>query len=196
LTLSFAQSDSEKKSNEPKPIILFDGSSTAGWHQAGPGKFELKDGTLIGHDGMGLFWHDREFTDFVLSLDWKVNRKGANSGVFVRFPDPGNDPGIAINKGHEIQILDDGTKSGTGSIYSFKDADKLSSKPAGEWNHYEIKVAGSHYIIKLNDEVVNEYESSRALKGHIGLQNHDPTSIPTFKNVQVIDLTATKAIGK
>src|SRR5690349_17567705 len=81
--------------SETKPIVLFDGSSTAGWHQAGPGKFELKDGTLVGQGGMGLFWHERELKDFILTLDWKVNRKGANSGVFVRFPDPGNDPWIA-----------------------------------------------------------------------------------------------------
>src|SRR5689334_7073859 len=51
-----------------KEMVLFDGSSTKGWHQAGPGHFDFKDGELTTNGGMGLFWYDKEFGDFILTL--------------------------------------------------------------------------------------------------------------------------------
>jgi 3-keto-disaccharide hydrolase len=56
---------------------------------------------------MGLLWYaEKKYNDFVLKIDWKVNRKNDNSGIFVRFSDPDNDPWIAVNTGYEIQIDD------------------------------------------------------------------------------------------
>src|SRR2546422_7706518 len=77
---------------QSREVVLFDGTDTKGWHQAGPGGFDLKDRTLVSHGGMGLFWHEAEFSDFVVTVEYKVNSPKANSGVFVRFRDPGNDP--------------------------------------------------------------------------------------------------------
>jgi hypothetical protein len=176
--------------SRPQPIVLFDGKDTKGWHLAGPGHFELKDGTLISHDGMGLFWHEKEFGDFILELDWKASAKKANSGIFVRFPDPGNDPWVAVNHGHEIQICDE-EKWPTGSIYSFKQPTEIASKPPGEWNHYQIKLVGQHYTVTLNDKLVNEFDSpDRPLRGHIGIQNHPPLSV-TFRNIRITELPST-----
>ena len=45
----------------------------------------------------------RSFTNYSLKLDWKLV-KDDNGGVFVGFPNPGNDPNVAINQGYEIQI--------------------------------------------------------------------------------------------
>ncbi len=39
---------------------LFDGTSTDGWKQAGPGSFTLDDGTLTSSGGMGLLWYEAE----------------------------------------------------------------------------------------------------------------------------------------
>ena len=56
---------------------------------------------------MGLLWYyRRKFKDFILELEWKTSSKGDNSGVFVRFPNPGNDPYVAVRYGYEIQIDD------------------------------------------------------------------------------------------
>ncbi len=178
---------------EPKPVVLFDGKDTTGWHQAGPGKFDIKDGALTGHGGMGLYWNEKEFGDFILELDWKTTDKGANSGIFVRFPDPKNDPWVAVKQGHEIQICDTEAHYQTGAIYSFKNPTEIASKPVGEWNHYKIKVVGQHYTIELNGKVVNEFDSpDRPVKGRIGLQNHPPTDPPNvyFKDVKVTELPA------
>ena len=55
---------------------------------------------------MGLLWYyKRKFKDFILELEWKTSSKGDNSGVFVRFPNAGNDPYVADRYGYEIRNL-------------------------------------------------------------------------------------------
>ncbi len=179
-----------------KTVVLFDGTNTNGWNQAGPGSFEFKDGMLTSHGGMGLFWYDHEFSDFVLELDWKASTKDANSGVFVRFPNPGNDPWVAVNHGHEIQICDTEPHFQTGAIYNFKNPTEIASKPPGEWNHYVIKVEGQHYTVTLNGKVVNEFDSpDRPLHGYIGIQNHPPESV-SFRNIKVTELSPAEPATK
>jgi Domain of Unknown Function (DUF1080) len=63
--------------------------------------------TLQSQRGMGLLWYTKKiYHNFVLKIDWKVNIKSDNSGIFVRFPYPDIDPMAAVNKGYEIQIDD------------------------------------------------------------------------------------------
>ena len=57
---------------------------------------------------LGLLWHRQSFREFILMLDWKVAKQSDNSGVFVRFPDPSEDPRIVDRRGYEIQIDDTG----------------------------------------------------------------------------------------
>jgi len=69
---------------------------------AGPGKFVLVeyDKSLRSEGGMGLLWYiKKKYKDFVLKIDWKVSRTDDNSGIFVRFSNPDNDPMIAVNTG-------------------------------------------------------------------------------------------------
>ena len=168
--------------------VLFEGDRKD-WKQCGPGEFKLGDGALTSDGGMGMLWHPKELADFILMFDWKVNRPAANSGVFVRFPDPGNDPWIAVNKGYEIQICDvDPPKHRTGSVYSFRDSCEIPTLPTGEWNHYEIQVVGQKYVIRVNGRTVNEFTGNRTEKGLIGLQNHDPSAKVSFRNIRAIEL--------
>jgi hypothetical protein len=176
----------EKSPTTQTPIVLFDGKSLNGWHQAGPAGFDLKDGILTAHGGMGLLWNDREFGDFVLRLEFQVTKKEDNSGVFVRFPDPGNDPLVAVNQGHEIQICDTEPNNRTGAIYNFKDATELATKSAGAWNQMEIKAVSRTYSVTINGKLVNEFTSDRGVRGHIGLQNH--WSTVSFRNITAEEL--------
>ena len=97
---------SHARADEPKPIQLFNGKDLTGWKHAGPGSFEVKDGELHTVDGMGLLWNTHEMPQhYKLSLEFKTSRKEDNSGVFVRFPDPGNDPWAAVKQGHEMDHL-------------------------------------------------------------------------------------------
>src|SRR4051794_22929793 len=85
---------------EKPNATLFDGKSIDGWAQCGPGQFTLHDGVLTSSGGMGLFWNRNDYSDFQLTLEFKVAHKRDNSGVFVRFSDPKDDPGIPIREGY------------------------------------------------------------------------------------------------
>jgi hypothetical protein len=167
---------------------IFDGKSMEGWRMAGPGEFILQDdGSMMARGGMGLLWYTPEqYRDFVLKLEWKAAKPTSNSGVFVRFPDPGNDPWIAVNQGYEIQIHDSSEgRSGTGSIYSFEAATARPMKPSGEWNEMEIMVVGQHYVVLVNGVKVTEYEGSRSREGYAGVQNHGDSDQVFFRNIRV-----------
>ncbi|MDF1799752.1 MAG: DUF1080 domain-containing protein [Planctomycetota bacterium] len=169
-------------------LDLWDGESLAGWSMAGPGEFQIVDGSLMATGGMGLLWYsDADFQDFTLALEWAAEDASDNSGVFVRFPDPGNDPWVAVNQGYELQICDAAdAMHNTGSVYSFQGSTHIPTKPAGEWNTYEISVVDQHYTVKVNGEVVNEFDGERSAAGHVGLQNHDDGSPVRFRNLRVL----------
>ena len=92
---------------EDGTIVLFDGQSTEGWRQIGPGGFTVEAGTLASHGGMGLFYYaERPFRDFVLELEYRTISPGANSGIYIRFPEQTDDPLVPVATGYEIQIND------------------------------------------------------------------------------------------
>ncbi|MFD6365298.1 ThuA domain-containing protein, partial [Streptomyces roseolus] len=173
---------------------LFDGSSTTGWKQAGPGGFTLADGTLTSHGGLGMFWHSaREFTgDYSLKLDWKATGDD-NSGVFLGFP-ASDDPWSAVNNGYEIQIdATDAADRTTGAVYGFRSADIAARdavlNPPGEWNTYELRVTGERLEIFLNGRKINDFtntDPARSLRqGHIGIQNHGDGDEVSFRNIRI-----------
>jgi cytochrome c len=179
--------------------MLFDGTEASmdGWRQAGPGSFEHQsDCTIRSVGGMGLYLYEQEFGAYSLKLDWKMAGDD-NSGIFVGFPDPGNDPWVAVNQGYEIQIdATDAPDRTTGSVYSFQSADiearDAALNPPGEWNSYEIVVQGQTIKVVLNGTVVNEFVSTDPARdltqGFIGIQNHGDSDDVSFRNVQIKDL--------
>jgi cytochrome c len=98
-----------KRKNNNEYTMLFDGKSLDGWNMAGKGSFHVieKEEALQSEGGMGLLWYTKKrYRNFIFKLDWKVLHKNDNSGVFVRFPDPANDPMMAVNKSYENRIDD------------------------------------------------------------------------------------------
>jgi hypothetical protein len=174
----------------PHPeIVLFDGTGLEGWTMCGEGRFELVDGSLETRGGMGLLWYSvRPFDDFVLRLEWQVGSEHDNSGVFVRFPDPGDDPWTAVHNGYEVQILDDAEEPErrTGAIYRFQAPASVPTVPAGGWNRMEVACAGQRYDVSINDTKVTSFTGDRSLRGYVGLQNHDADSTVRFRDVRVI----------
>jgi hypothetical protein len=176
---------------------LFNGQSIDGWRMAGPGKFVFieYDKSLQSEGGMGLLLYtEKKYKDFVLKVDWKVNRRNDNSGVFIRFSDPDDDPWIAVNTGYEIQIDDLAMPDGnlvhkTGAIYNFAAPSNPGSKPVGEWNTFEIEATNQKYSVILNGEkVIPEFTGNRLTEGYIGIQNHDADSHVSFKNIRIKEI--------
>ena len=170
--------------------LLTDGSSLEGWQMAGPGAFVVEDGSLKATGGMGLLWFsEASFKDFELSFEWKVADPANNSGVFVRFPDPGDDPWVAVHEGYEIQICDTAPKKhNTGSVYSFQAPSSVPTQPTGAWNTMVIRVVGQDYTVTVNGTEVTRFTGDRSTEGFVGLQNHDDESPVRFRNIRAREI--------
>jgi type 1 glutamine amidotransferase len=177
---------------------LYNGSTT-GWQQAGPGSFTNTDATLSSTGGMGLLWYNaKQFTSYSLKADWRLTGD-SNSGIFVGFPNPGNDPWVAVNQGYEVQIdATDAADRTTGSIYTFKSADVAARdaalNPPGSWNTYELLVEGQRIRVYLNGSLINDFtntDPARNLDGYIGIQNHSSADQAAFRNIRVKELGGT-----
>jgi hypothetical protein len=175
-------------------VSLFGKNARDGWAQCGPGEFKLKDGIATAVGGMGLWWFtNRTFTNFVLRGEFVQEQPIADSGVFVRFPNPDNDPWVAVKRGHEFEIGDPNPEKPTwrtGSIYPFKASAKANTPTVGEWNSFEMTCISHNYSVRINDEVVTTWTDpqQRSTSGHIGLQNYDDDKTVRFRNLRIKDL--------
>jgi len=180
---------------------LFNGKDLSGW-VVPDDTWAVKDGVIVcsGKPG-GWLRSARQYANFILRGEYKISPKG-NSGVFVRAPIVGR----ASRIGMEMQILDDygkaPNKNSTGSIYDVIAPAKNMSKPAGEWNSFEITCNGRWVRFVLNGEKVVHVNLDdpainarlpethklykRLRRGYIGLQNH--SSHVEFRNLRIKEL--------
>ena len=178
---------------------LFDGTaaSFANWRMSGPGQFiPQEDCSILSTGGMGLLSYKDQFNAYSLKLDWKMAGDD-NSGVFVGYPDPGDDPWVAVNKGYEVQIdATDADDRTTGAIYTFQSADLAARdaalNPPGEWNSYEIVVQGQTIKVYLNGALINDFVSTDPARdishGFVGIQNHGAGDEVWFRNIQIKEI--------
>jgi choline dehydrogenase-like flavoprotein len=205
---------------------LFDGASLQGWqtstirNQPGrddPGHFIVTNGALVAVPGtdIGLLWQTQATPpNFVLRLEWRRWQEDANSGVFVRFPDPesrnyDNTAFVGVDFGFEVQIDQLAAPDGlpihqTAAIYGFQgpaNPNALPVLPVGEWNAFEIRVQGQDYTVRLNGMPVTTFTfvpgsdalhpdrglpSTNAVPRFIGLQTH--TGRVAFRHIQIMAL--------
>ena len=176
--------------------VLFNGKDLKGWVPMHGGEWMIEEGVLVGKNGRNWSTNpeksgswlrtEKEYGDFVLELEYAIN-KGGNSGVFLRSALEKN-PAFA---GYEMQILDDQgrkpTKGSSGGLYDVVAATENMSKAAGEWNIVKIATKGQHIEVWVNGTKTVDYQANRALKGYIGLQNHDSKAMVKFRNIKVTE---------
>jgi choline dehydrogenase-like flavoprotein len=189
-------------------ISLFDGSqaSFANWLHVGPGGFDYDSNQQVivarpGNDIGLLFFIARAYSDFELRLQFRLDSRQDNSGVFVRFRDPrqpppagvsdpriaGNPAWLAVDTGFEIQIDEQARNDGadlhrTGAVYAIPIGGGVgqqtfargSSLQPGEWNDYEIKVVGDTYTVALNGLQTAAFTNNDMSRGRAASQ--DPLS--------------------
>ena len=139
-------------------------------------------------------WSKQEYEDFEIQFDYKV-QQGGNSGFYFRVGDKDN----PVAKGIEVQIYASYGKPqeklgdhDSGGIIPGIGPKKNAAKPHGEWNTFHITNKGDKLTVKLNGEVVNEVDltkaplNSRPKKGFIGFQDH---ALPLeLKNIKIREL--------
>ena len=155
-----------------------------------PGGFRMEGHTLVTTGGRGgLFYTKQKFKDFVLRLEWKAEDALANSGIFAHTK-------TDFSYQREVQIYDGADFPAiqrTGAIFKRAAPTKFPAQ-IGQWNRMEIKVLGAHFVVKINDETVTEYDDPDVQEGYLALQNwHDANQAPPpvyFRNVRIKLLTS------
>lgn len=172
-------------------LSLFSAEALPHWRQCGPGRFVVTNGIATAQGGMGLWWYGRQpFTNFVLRGEFVQEQEMADSGVFLRFPDPRNDPWVAVHQGHEMEIGDphpDDPTWRTGSIYPFAASSKANTRPIGQWNDFEITCLEHRYTVRINGELVTDWvdPQHRALHGFVGLQNYNDNKTVRLRKLRI-----------
>lgn len=161
-------------SEEEKAVgwkLLFDGKTTNGWHKFNDGKINggwiVENGELIalgkGGDIGGDIVSDIEFSNFDMTLEWKISPEG-NSGIFYHVVE-GEKYKALYNTAPEYQLIDDVGFPGelaewqkTGADYSmYLPNDNKKLKVVGEWNSSRIVIEDSLVQYYLNGEKIIEY---------------------------------------
>ncbi len=178
-------------------VELLTPAKASEWQQCGQGGLSQDRGvwttqnevTAAGPRG-GVHWYAaKTFANFVLRFEFRADRPGADSGVFVRIPGPvkNDDPWSLPKRSHEVHLSGGGTKMPSGSIMSFQEASGVRQKAPGQWNQMEMVADGPELRITLNGKPVNTFRSAFAGAGYIGIQNHY-TGPMQFRNFRIKEL--------
>lgn len=192
-------------------ILLFDGKSTTGWKNNNdkPIAAKVENGTLNPHGAGGyVIVYDKEFGDFELKCDVKMDQPYCNSGIFTRIgklADP-------VQSGIEVQIFADAKPSlhSFGAIYDLVAPTKNATHGPGNWDAVDVRCEGPKITVTVNDEMVatincdewteplkrpdgSAHKFEKAIKdfprkGYIGLQDHGYNV--WFKNIKLKELKA------
>jgi choline dehydrogenase-like flavoprotein/Rieske Fe-S protein len=179
---------------EPGYVPLYHGDLAAdGWTAFPGGSANFFDVAEAQHPVLGagvdgttpatgvLWYSNRAFRDFVLRLDWKAYDIAANSGVFLRMPQPAALDDAFYGSTIEVQIDERGHdhRNGiygsplhkTGAVYDAFPARSWAAKvvpPRGSgratfWNALEITLQGGRIEVRLNGQLVSAGEFANLL---------------------------------
>lgn len=158
---------------------LFDGKTLKGWHIIEGGKWEVKDGAIVGTSPAseprhGLLVSDNEYSDFELEVSYKAIK--GNSGLYFRVDESGDEVGV-----HGFQAEIDPEKD-AGGLYETAGRAWVS-QPTPEqvkswykpnaWNVMKVRAVGGDVTVWVNGKKSAELKNDPGRKkGHIALQLH------------------------
>ena len=170
---------------QPDPngwIRLFDGKTLSGWTTFDPGSWSVdKEGNLVGKGPRSHLFSPLTYTNLEFKAEIKLNHAG-NSGMYFRTR---RMPGWP--KGYEAQVENTSPDpQRTGSLYNFKPVREQLVEDDTWWTQHIIAV-GNRIIIKVNGKIVTDFvdEKHTFTSGHLALQQHDPGSVVTYRNLMV-----------
>jgi hypothetical protein len=152
--------------------------------------WSAQNGVLV-FDGKGAnLCTARDYGDFELLVDWKIEKNG--------------DSGIYLRGSPQVQIWDPAQwPEGSGGLYNNQKGPskplRRADHPIGEWNRFRIRMIGDRVTVYLNNMLVvdsvaleNYWEREKPIypTGAIELQSHN--SILYFRNIFVREIPRKK----
>lgn len=166
---------------------LFDGKTLDGWKPVGgEAPYAIEDGAIVGTMTAGtpnsFLVTEKEYGDFILELEVKLEGETTNSGIQIRSHlDEGANNGRGRVYGRQVEI-DPAERAWTGGIYDEARRGWLYpldlNEPAkkaykkDEYNHFRIEAIGNETKTWVNGVPVAHVVDTVDATGFIGLQVH------------------------
>lgn len=184
---------------------LFDGKTLHGWKQlGGKAKYAIENGEIVGTSVANtlnsFLVTDKEYGDFILELDIKIEDTSNNSGVQTRSHyDPNGNNGKGKVYGRQVE-LDPSSRRWTGGIYDEGRRGwlyPLSLNPGAQnqfkqnaYNHFRIECIGNEMKTWVNGKATAYVIDTIDNSGFIALQVHATSSAHAggkvyFKNIRI-----------
>ena len=157
---------------------LFNGKNLKGWEPTPGGKWEVKNGVIVGTSPKserrhGILLTKKRFKDFVVKAKFRVLH--GDSGFYFRVDRVKS--GVSV---HGFQVEIDETDE-TGGLYETggrrwvhhptAEVAKKRAYKKGEWSDLELTAKGGDITVKINGVVSTKLTNDKSRKqGHIGLQ--------------------------
>lgn len=166
---------------------LFDGKTLNGWRRlAGTAEYKVEDGAIVGTtvagSGNTFLVTEKEYDNFILEVDIRIEDTSSNSGIQVRSHfDPTGHEGKGKVYGCQLEV-DPSSRRWSGGIYdegrrdwlypvSLNPQAQTAFKP-GQYNHYRIECIDHTLKTWVNGTAVASLSDATDAKGFIGLQVH------------------------
>ena len=159
---------------------LFNGKNLKGWEPTPGGKWEVKNGVIVGTSPKserrhGILLTKKRFKDFVVKAKFRVLH--GDSGFYFRVDRVKS--GVSV---HGFQVEIDETDE-TGGLYEtggrgwvHQPTAEVAKKRAykkGEWSDLELTAKGGDITVKINGVVSTKLTNDKSRKeGQIGMQLH------------------------
>ncbi|MFT5058892.1 MAG: hypothetical protein ACI89E_001673 [Planctomycetota bacterium] len=151
----------------------------AGWTESVADHWRV-DGDELVSDGHGPHLVTaRDYGDFELQLEWKLQPKG-DSGIYLR-----GYPQVQLWDPSNEAEWNNGSDKGSGALWNNQKHARFplecADHPTGEWNHLRIRIVGEWASVWLNEKLVvdhvvleNYFDRGKpiASRGPVHLQTH------------------------
>ncbi len=187
-------------------VYLFDGKTLNGWKRlAGTAEYSVENGMIVGttvlHSGNTFLATEKEYGNFILELDVKIESVNGNSGIQTRSHyDPSGHNGKGLVYGRQVEV-DPSSRKWSGGIYDEGRREWLyplalnttaqNAFKSNKFNHYKIECIGNEMKTWLNGVPAAYLVDTIDNKGFIALQVHqisDSTEVGKkiyFKNMRI-----------
>ena len=173
---------------------LFNGKNLKGWEPTPGGKWEVKNGVIVGTSPKserrhGILLTKKRFKDFVVKAKFRVLH--GDSGFYFRVDRVKS--GVSV---HGFQVEIDETDE-TGGLYEtggrgwvHQPTAEVAKKRAykkGEWSDLELTAKGGDITVKINGVVSTKLTNDKSRKdGQIGMQLHGSQIMHVeYKDIQL-----------
>lgn len=170
-------------------------------------------------------WTEQSFGDFVLQLDWRIKEPSGMYDMPIVLPDgtekrgengevitesrPNADSGVYLRGTSKAQVNIWMWPIGSGEVYGYRTDASMppevragvtpkvnADNPVGEWNTFEITMAGDRLTVVLNGQTVIDDAQLPGIpeRGPIALQHHGEgkpnpaSSLVQFRNIRIKEL--------